>query len=161
MNHFHLLDQYCHDCANRKYSNENWMVLLQNTWFWTKFSERIACTSCKPQLKIPYLFSRNCANTVSSPILKSLGRSSTVNNVCLRKLLYNASPFIKIISRSNWSHRLTSFKVEYEIANNAIHAHWMPAVSPNVAFLWSNDPCTTLQSPDSRAIFKLFFAFFL
>ena len=77
----------------------------------------------KPQLKIPYLFSRNCVNTVSSPILRSLGRSSTVNNVCLRKLLHNASPFIKIISRSNWSHWLTYFKVEYEIANNAVHAH--------------------------------------
>ena len=140
MNYFHLLDQYCHDCANQKCGTElNGIIAKHIPWikkidpvdwlsgFWTKFSKRVACTSYKPQLKIPYLFSRNCANTGYSPILKSLGRSCTVNNVCLRKLLYNASPFIKIISRSNWSHRLTSVKVKYEIANNAIHAHWMNA----------------------------------
>ena len=81
--------------------------------FWTKFSKWVASTSCKPQLKIPYLFSWNCANTGSSPILKSLGRSSTVNNVYPRKLFYNASLFIKIILISNWPHSLTSFKVEW------------------------------------------------
>ena len=79
---------------------------------------------------IPYL----CGNTVSSIILKSLGRSSAVNKVCLRKVLHKATSLTKTMSRSNWPHRPISFIVEYEIANNVIHTPWIPAVSPNLKF---------------------------
>ena len=46
------------------------------------------------------------------------------------------SKLTKTASRSDWFHLFISLIVEYEIANNVIQAHWIPAFSPNKAFPW-------------------------
>ena len=123
--------------------------------FWTKLSRRISFPH-RPRSKIPYLFPLNCGKTVSSPTSKFLGRFSAVKNVRQPKVLYSASPFTNTISRSDYSLLLISLIVEYEIANNGMQTHWMPAVSPKTTFLWLNDPWTTLHSPVAASIMSFY-----
>lgn len=49
--------------------------------------------------KVVFIF-HECGNTVLSPSLKFLGRSSAVKNVCLCKILYKGSPFTERMLRS-------------------------------------------------------------
>ena len=97
--------------------------------FGIKLLRRPAFAPDRPKSNMWYLFYLKCRYTFSSPKSKFLGTSSAVDNVYL-KALYKASPFTKPISRSDWSQLFISLIVEYEIANNAIQTHWIPAVFP-------------------------------
>ena len=103
--------------------------------FWTKLSRRLSFPRW-PRSKIPYLFSLNCRKEVSSPSSKFLSRSSAVNKDHLPKVLHKASQFTKTISKTDCSHLLLPLKVEYEIANNGMQAHWILAVLPKTTFPW-------------------------
>ena len=103
--------------------------------FWTKLSRRLSFPRW-PRSKIPYLFSLNRRKEVSSPSSKFLSRSSAVNKDHLPKVLHKASPFTKTISKTGCSHLLLPLKVEYEIANNGMQAHWILAVLPKTTFPW-------------------------
>ena len=52
----------------------------------------------------------------------------------LKLFLHKVSPFTNTISRSYWSHQLISLIVQYEIANNAMQAHRICAVSLKTTF---------------------------
>ena len=64
--------------------------------------------------------------------LKSLGRSSAVNKLIeftYARFCVKILQLLKQCQDSTGPIGLFFFMVEYEIANNVIHAHWMPAVS--------------------------------
>ena len=61
--------------------------------------------------------------------------------------LYKQSPSTKTWSKSDLPHWNICIIWTQHKAYKELHAHWMPALSPNNSFLfpWWNEPCSTLQ----------------